>query len=327
MIRTVLGDIEPADAGFCSAHDHVLIAEGVGTLRNPDLRIDGVDEAVEEVGAFQRAGGGTIVDAMPVDSGRDPAGLVEVSRRTGVHVVATTGFHKPEYYEDRHWSRAVAADALADLLAAEVTDGMDRWSYGGPVVERLAARAGLVKVATDGDGLTPLAERRMDVAAEVHLRTGAPVLTHTEHGALAVEQMAALTARGVRPDAVLVSHVDRNHDAGFHAELSATGCYLVYDGPSRAKYHQPEQVAELIGAAVEAGAGDRVVLGMDLALRSYRTSYGGGPGLAWLPGQFIPLLRRCGFDDDDVRRFGWTNPARALSLRSLVDSGQARARP
>ena len=315
MIRTVLGDIDDAVAGFCSAHDHILITEGIGTLRSPEILIDGVEEAVEEVTAFARAGGGTIVDAMPVDCGRDPVGLVEVSRRTGVHVVATTGFHKPEYYEDRHWSRSAPDDLLVELLAAEVTEGMDRGSYGGPIVDRLEARAGLVKVATDRDGMTPLAKARLAVAAEVHRRTGAPVLTHTEKGALAVEQVELLRDCGVPVDAVLVSHVDRNPDPGFHADLASTGSYLVYDGPSRTKYHTPEQVAELIGAASAAGAGERVLLGMDLAPRPYRTSYGGSPGLGWLPSYFVALLRRCGFGPADVQRFGWTNPASALSLR------------
>lgn len=315
MIRTVLGDVPPADTGFCSAHDHVLIAHGIGTVRTPDLLIDGLDEAIAEVDGFRRAGGGLLVDAMPVDCGRDPAGLVSVSRQTGVHIVATTGFHKPEYYEDRHWSRSLPVEAIADLLVAEIDCGMDRWSYGSPVVERLDARAGLVKVATDADGLTVLARSRFEVAAAVHLRTGVPVLTHTEHGHLALEQLEALMALGVPADAVLISHVDRNHDPGFHRELGAAGCYLVYDGPSRTKYHEPEQVADLIREAATAGADERVLLGMDLALRQYRASYGGSPGLAWLPSTFVDVLRRRGFSAREVERFGTTNPARALSMR------------
>lgn len=315
MIRTVLGDIDAADLGFTSAHDHVLISDAIGTVRTPDLRIDGVEEAIEEVAAFRAAGGGALVDAMPVDSGRDPEGLVEVSRRTGVHIVATTGFHKPEYYEERHWSVRADDEVVADLLAAEVTTGMDRYSYGAPFIDRLEARAGLVKIATDADGFTPLAKRRIAVAAEVHRRTGAPVLTHTEHGALAIEQSEALTALGVPADAVLISHVDRNHDEGLHRALGETGCYLVYDGPSRSKYHQPEEVAALMSAAAEVAGADRLLVGMDLALRSYRTSYGGSPGLAWLPSTFPQVLFSAGFTDTDIRRIGWDNPAAALSLR------------
>ena len=156
MIRTVLGDVAPDDLGLCHAHDHVLIGDGLGARREPDLLIDDVELAVDEVQSFRKAGGGTLVDAMPLDCGRDPEGLVEVSRRTGVHIVATTGFHTSGYYEARHWSACLDASAVADLLCAEVTDGMDRHSYGGPLPERLAAprraRQGGDRARGDGAG-------------------------------------------------------------------------------------------------------------------------------------------------------------------------------
>ncbi len=316
MIRTVLGDIAPEELGLCHAHDHVLIGDGIGARANPELLIDDIDKAVEEVAGFARAGGGALVDAMPLDSGRDPAGLIEVSRRTGVHIVATTGFHGPGYYTTTHWSTRIPLESLVDLVCQEIDLGLDAYSYSGPEVTRLPARAGLVKVATGPAGLDARARRMLDLVAEVHLRTGAPVLTHTEHGALAVEQVAELVQRGVAADAVLVSHVDRNHDVGLHAELAGTGAYLVYDGPSRSKYHPPQQVAELMLVASAAGAGDRLLVGLDLALTSYRTSYGGGPGLAWLLAEFVPCLQTCGMDAADVDRVIRLNPARALSLRS-----------
>ncbi|GEM_PF-38948 len=327
MIRTVLGDIPGAALGFCHAHDHVLIGESVATRTNPDLLIDDVDAAIAEVSAFRRAGGGAIVDAMPLDCGRDPVGLVQVSRRTSVHIIAVTGFHTRRYYPPGHWSETMTANDLADLMAAEVTDGMDRHSHAGPSVERIEARAGVVKVATDEHGITPLAARIMEAAAECHRRTGVPVLTHTERGLFGPDQVAFLAGQGVPADAVLVSHVDRICDLGYHAELAATGAYLVYDGPSRLQYHSPAEMARCIAVAVEHGAAERVLLGMDLALRSYRVSTGGSPGLAFLLRDFLPLLRAEGFADADIRRFGWHNPAAALSIRAVARAGPGSNRP
>ena len=315
MIRTVLGDIPAGALGFCHAHDHVLIGENIASRSNPDLLIDDVPAAAEEVMLFRRAGGGAIVDAMPLDCGRDPDGLVRVSRQTSVHIVAATGFHTRRYYPPGHWSERMAPGAIADMLAAEVTDGMDRLSHGGPRVERIAARAGVVKVATDEHGITPLAARLMEAAAECHRRTGAPILTHTEHGLFAIDQVAFFTGLGIQPDALLVSHVDRICDHGYHAELAATGAYLVYDGPSRMQYHTPAEVAGCIAVAAGNGAAQRVLLGMDLALRPYRVSTGGSPGLGYVLEEFLPLLRSEGFSDADVELFGWRNPAAALSIR------------
>lgn len=318
IVRTVLGDVDAGTLGFCSSHDHVLIGDGFGARTNPDLLIDDVEAAVQEVSLFRDAGGRTMVDAMPLDCGRDPAGLVEVSRRTGVHIVATTGFHTPMYYESRHWSTQLTADAIAVLLVAEVEEGMDRFSYSGPQVERLPARAGLVKVASERGRIGAVTARLLDAAAQCSLRTGSPILTHTEHGTMGMQQVQMLTELGVAPDAILVSHMDRNRDRGYHTELASTGAWLVYDGPSRTKYHTPQEVADLIAVAVDAGAERRVLLGMDLALRSYRVSYGGSPGMGFLPGAFLDVLRARGFSSATVERFGCENPGRALSLREAA---------
>jgi 5-phospho-D-xylono-1,4-lactonase len=318
VVRTVLGDVDAATLGFCSAHDHVLIGDGIGARTNPDLLIDDVDAAVVEVEAFMAAGGRAMVDAMPLDCGRDPAGLVEVSRRTGAQIVATTGFHTPHYYEANHWSTQLPVGTIADLLVAEVTEGMDRFSHGGPVVSRLAARAGLVKVASERDRIAAVTDKLIDAAAQCHLRTGVAILTHMEHGTMGVEQVERLGRLGVAPDAILLSHVDRNHDEGYQKELAATGAYLVYDGPTRAKYHSPEFVAGLIAIAADAGAEERVLLGMDLALRSYRVGYGGAPGMGFLPGVFVGVLRAQGFTDDTIDRFTRFNPSTALSLRDVA---------
>lgn len=317
VVRTVLGDIDPGDLGFCHAHDHLLIGAGIGTAANPDLLIDDVDAAAEEVRLFAAAGGRAIVDAMPLDCGRDAAGLVEISRRTSVHVIATTGFHTRHYYEPGHWSERLPLDTVLEVLTDEVTVGLDRHGHGGPTVERLDARAGLVKAATDDNGFDARAERVFTLAAECHHRTGVPVITHTERGAFALEQVEYLTGLGVPPDAILVSHVDRRIDTGYHRDLAATGAYLVYDGPSRHKYHTPEQVAASMAAARDAGGLERILIGMDLALRSYRVSTGGSPGLAYVLDEFLAVLKANGFNSDEVDRIGRANPARALSLRPV----------
>jgi phosphotriesterase-related protein len=139
-----------------------------------------------------------------------------------------------------------------------------------------------------------------------------------DHGTMGLEQVERLGRHGVAPEAILLSHCDRNHDAAYHADLAATGAYLVYDGPSRTKYHSPEFVAGLIAAACAAGAQQRILLGMDLALRSYRVGYGGSPGMGFLPGCFVDVLRGHGFGDDAVAAFTVTNPAGALALRGTA---------
>ena len=101
-VRTVLGDIEPAEVGMTSMHEHLFIdftvvfqppveatakarayepvsLSNLGRVRyNPfgsftNLLLLDQDEAIEEVGHFTRVGGGTIVDVTTIGIGRDPS--------------------------------------------------------------------------------------------------------------------------------------------------------------------------------------------------------------------------------------------------------------
>lgn len=320
IVRTVLGDISPTELGFCDAHDHVLIRGGVGVVKTPDLDISSRQAAVAELNDFRSAGGRSMVDCMPIDCGRDAEGLVEASQMTGVHIVASTGFHTPHYYTDEHWSYSFSVDAITELLIAEVEVGMDRYGYGAPVVDRMTARAGVVKVATELDHVAPVTAKLMEAAAACHDATGVPIITHTERGTLALEQVELLGGWGVRPESILISHVDRNTDLGVHRALAESGAYLIYDGPSRTKYHTVEEVAEMIELVCERGATDRVLLGLDLALRSYRTGYGGSPGFLFLHEHFLPLLRERGADEVLIGAITEDNPARALTFASRRSS-------
>ena len=60
-------------------------------------------------------------------------------------------------------------------------------------------------------------------------------MVHLEHGSAAFELLEVLASDGVRPEAVLLAHVDRNPDPGLHAELAAAGAYLGYDGFARTR--------------------------------------------------------------------------------------------
>lgn len=314
LVRTVLGDIDASELGITNAHEHLLIRAGVGVMLEPELHLDSVDKACEELAIFQRFGGRSIVDMMPVATGRDAEGLVEIARRSGAHIIAASGFHQAMYYTKDHWVYHYSTEQIAQLFIDDIEIGMDRHDYGGPIVERLDAKAGVLKVATDLHRMRPIYEKLFEAVATAHRATGAPISTHTTYGTMALEQVGRLADLGVAPDAVIVGHVDRNLDLGYHKAIAASGAFLCYDGPSRIKYYPDEAIAKTIAAMFEAGYGDRLLLGSDLAKRSTRTSYGGGPGLGYLLGTFVPRLREVGLDDGAVQQLLVVNPARAFAL-------------
>jgi len=313
FVRTVLGDIEPSALGVTYAHEHLVIDGGLPVERFPDFRLDDVDSMVEELRGAVALGLRSVVDAMPADAGRNVRKLAEISRLSGVNVIAPTGLHHARYYVANHWSERATADEVADLFVAEVTDGIDARDYSGPIVRRTDHRAGVIKVAGSEGGLSLRDEKGFAAAAAAHVRTGVPVLTHCEDGTGGPEQTRFLVDRGVDPAHLALSHIDKVVDRGLHRELAATGVTLEYDQGFRWG-DRPNGTLQLIEWMLEDGFGDRIVLGNDAARRSYLTVHGGRPGLAWLLGDFSTQLAERGVDEATRRRFFVDNPARTYAF-------------
>lgn len=316
FVRTVLGDIAPAELGVTYAHEHLVIDAGRPVLMEPDFDLADVDAMVTEVGAAADLGLGAVVDAMPCDAGRNAAKLAEISRRTGVHVIAPTGLHHERYYGPAHWSQRIDVDELADLFVADLELGIDANDYSGPVVHRTSHRAGVIKVAGSDGGLSDRDRPVFEAAAIAHRRTGAPILTHCERGTGALEQATFLLDHGVDPGRLALSHVDKVVDRGYHRDLLATGATAEYDGSFRWG-DAPNGTLQLLEWMTEDGLADRIVLGMDAARRGYYAVYGGTPGLRWLLDGFSAAMDDRGLGSELRRRWFVEVPARVFSFRDV----------
>jgi phosphotriesterase-related protein len=315
-VRTVLGDIDPADLGVTYAHEHVVIDGGRPVMMEPDFDLADIDLMAIEVTEAAGLGLQAIVDAMPCDAGRNAAKLAELSKRTGVHIVAPTGLHHDRFYGPAHWSHRVGADDLAELFVLDVTDGIDELDYSGPIVRRTPYRAGVLKVAGSLDGPSERDRKVFEAAAIAHARTGVPILTHCEAGTGGLEQIELFAELGVDPAHVTLSHVDKVVDRGYHRALLSAGANVEYDQSYRWN-DKPNATAELIGWMVEDGFGDGIVLGMDGARRSYLRVYGGSPGLRWLLDGFTAKLETAGIDAPIRHRLFVDNPARAFAFAEV----------
>ncbi len=315
VVRTVLGDVDASTLGVTYAHEHLAIDSALVRAAYPHILLDDPAIAIEEVRACQAAGVRTMVDAMPAASGRDVLRLVEISRATGLNVVAVTGLHHERYYGPAHWTARIDVEELARLFIDDVVVGIDAFDDTGPVVRRTGHRAGLIKVATGGGELEPRDRHVFEAAAAAHTETGAPILTHCEHGRGALEQVAALTGLGVPASAILVSHTDKLADHAYHADIAGTGAWLVFDQAVRQHEAPLPGTAVAIERLATAGFLDHVLLATDGARRDLWSAYGGRPGLAWLATAFPAILIERGLSAQQVDRILVANPARALALQ------------
>lgn len=310
--RTVLGDVPADRLGVLDYHEHLFQVSPL--LRGDEL----ADEAASGVEAalLRDSGFSAMVEATPTALGRDPAATARIAARTGLAVVATTGAHHEHHYGDGHWLTELTERELADRFLRDLTVGIpdrDVPEGAGPAhaPDGRPVRAGLAKAGIGYWSISAFEHRVLAAVAAAHLATAAPVMVHLEHGSAAFEVLEVLESLGVRADAVVLAHIDRNPDPVLHAELAAAGAYLGYDGFSRSRIRPDSDLIACAVAAAEAGATGRLLIGGDVARSTRYEAYGGMPGLAYLGRRVLPRLVAAGgaaFADALTRE----NPARLL---------------
>ncbi|MEX0769294.1 MAG: hypothetical protein WD035_01085 [Balneolaceae bacterium] len=315
-IRTILGDISPEQIGLCYSHEHIIIEESYPTVLNERLLLNDVEKIVDELRQFYHHGGRTMVDTMPANAGRNIRKLAEVSRRTGVQILAPTGIHLENYYLPDHWRYHYTEDQLAQLFVDDITEGIDFHDYGGPLVDRSDCKAGLIKLATGDEPVTVHQEKIFRAVVHAHKITGAPILTHTNYGRRALDQIKLFDKLGADLSHVVLSHVDRNQDIEYNREVLQSGVYVEYDSAFRWAEGEVNWTYKLLEQLLDEFP-ERITMGMDAAKHSYWKSYGGKPGLTFLLTTFRDDLKQMGLTEYFDKIF-YQNPARLFSFEPKI---------
>jgi phosphotriesterase-related protein len=313
-IATVLKDIDPLELGFCQSHEHLAIVfpEPAGKNQN----IDDPERSLTELKGYHSAGGHSLVDAQPVGCGRGAAVLARISEQSGVHIIASTGFHKLAYYPQGHWIFSSAGSKLASLFVDELETGMYLDGEISFPRQQDSHRAGQIKTALDTEGLSRRYQKLFSAAADAAKITGCALMVHIEQGADPLSLENFLENRGIPPDRMIFCHLDRAvQDIALHKELCRRGIYLEYDTIGRPKYHDDDKELENIQALLEAGYECRLLMSLDTT-RARLRSYGGVPGLNYLIEIFVPRMRDKGISQSHVQLFFVENPARVFSRPS-----------
>ena len=146
-------------------------------------------------------------------------------------------------------------------------------------------------------------------------KTGCTILTHTDGGRDAYEQVAYLIGHGVAPSQVVLSHCDKNSDQSFHHDLLQAGVCLEYDQHFRQLSRGERCVAVDLSVKLVDEFPRQLLIGMDMARQKYWRGYGGQPGLAWLMTDLLPRLRREGLTEQQIARISIANAVEAYAFR------------
>jgi len=314
-VNTVLGPIPTEELGFVAVHEHIGYGMPGCELdtkwwKTPEERYA---ETVPKLRRFHEYGGGTFVDATGICNGRDVDYYRSLSAKTGVHIVACTGFVGGDTAL-AFFARA-SVEYLTRQFVHEITVG----------IGDTGSKAGIIKVGVSrGFRMTDLDKRIYRAAARAAVTTGVPIFTH-----LAVDSEPAIAIfreEGLPLDRVLFGHADDGVSQGRvrDTEIAARGGRIGFDTfgydlelPDPPFWGRPrkERLDHLL-RFIRGGYLDRVLVSADANCSPLGWPGVKGHTVNYLFEELIPDLRNAGIDEATITTLFVDNPASFLTIQS-----------
>ena len=276
MVNSVLGPIDPSELGFTLMHEHIVCKSASMDQAFPDWfnRQEVLSSAVNELRYAKQQGLQTMVDVTPITLGRDIRLLRDVSEKTGVNIIASTGFYNIDEFFFGGWK----IEDLVDQLIPEIEEG----------IQGTDIKPGVIKCASATE-ITPTNEKLLRVAARLHKKSGLPVTTHSSsRDKNGIPQLEILLDEGVEPGKLVIGHCGDTTDMDYLETILASGCYIGLDRFGIEFMLSNDSRIDVLVELLEKGYEDQIVISHD-----YIVSYD------WFPEK----LTRKVIDSDDPWSF------------------------
>ncbi len=323
QVQTVLGPIDVDRLGMTLMHEHLKIGFPgwqVDTTLEWDRDAE-LEEAVQRLERLKELGVGTFVDPCAMELARDPDFMAQVSRRSGVNIVCSTGLYLehgldlagfPAYF------KIMSIDQIQRIYSTELAKGI------GP--DRI--RPGIIKVATGPRRISENEEKSLRAASRTAQALDVRITTHTTMGTMGNEQLDIFLSEGMQPHHVVIGHCDWNHDPAYHRSLLERGCYIGFDGIGIDALCPDEvRIANLVELTGD-GFAKQIVLSHD-NIGCWHFSPGDVPAgmkaslerpkrrYTYLIEEFIPRLLEAGISESAIHTMTVENPRRYFAGEPL----------
>jgi len=351
-VQTVRGPINSDELGITLMHEHVFCdirkyftrpreiakmaladapvsIEILGTLRrDPMICKDNLvlldeDVQVQELKWLRQYGGRSIVDLSNIGLRRDPTALRRVSAKTGLNIVASTGFYVQLYHPP--YVKKKSVEELKDIIVREINEGIDRTGVKAGAIGECGCSSPVP--------YHPDEKKTIMAAARAQRETGAPLTIHPS--LIDVERkLNSVTVGEVYIDLVekegadlrkfYLSHADRTcWNLDYHRRLLSRGVSLSYDCFGKFYYFDSAFVGAggmndvfRINALVQLcreGYDKQLLMSHDICMKTDLRRYGGF-GYSHVLEHVVPQLRAEGVKRKEIRQMLVDNPKRLLAF-------------
>lgn len=315
-VETARGPVEVANLGKVLMHEHVFVLSPEIQQNWPEVWGDEdvrVTDAIAKLSELKAAGIDTILDPTAIGLGRYIPRIKRIADKVDINIIVATGLYTfdvaPMFFRSRTpGSGPGGTDPMVEMFVKDITEG----------IAGTGIKAGVIKCATDQPGVTPDVERVLRACAQVHVRTGTPITTHTHaQSKVGVDQQRIFKEEGVDLTRVVIGHCGDTDDLDYLEQLLAAGSYLGMDRFGLDGYLPTDKRVAVIAELCRRGHSGKMVLSHDASCY-----------LDWIPGEaklgerlpnwhylhisrdVLPMLRENGVTDAQIDEMLIDNPRR-----------------
>lgn len=344
FVQTVLGPVMPEDLGVTMMHEHLVWDQSVYMKKEketaPEKRFldepisvensyktrifhlhahkdnliqKNVAEVIEEVSRLKKAGGSSLVDCSCYGIARDVKAEVEVAKKTGLNVIAATGFYTKGSCKE---VETLSAKQKEEVFIRELEKGIDD----------TGVLAGIIGEIGVSGGIPECEKQTLIAAARAQERNGAPVFIHQPGIEKAGHEiLRTLKENGGNLQKTVLCHCDPVcDDLEYLITLAEKGVTLSFDQFGIECVFAPEDPVNrvwlprdierirAIAALCRAGFSKQIVLSQDLCFKSSYTKYG-GCGYAHVVENILPIMKFEGITDKAIKEMTVENPLKILT--------------
>jgi predicted metal-dependent phosphotriesterase family hydrolase len=299
IIRTILKDLPPdaLTAGATLFHEHLdgVYSRDTRQLELPPPSSADIAPVIADVEAAMKTGVICIVDGGHPDMGVNYEHLKQISRQTGLHVVASGGYYFQNTYPAE--ISTMNEDQIAESLVKEATAG------------RYGAYGEIGDMPAEAD-FTPDERKVFRAVGKAHVQNSLPIFTHNNYGTgpevpreIALRQLDVYESAGVNPRRIAIGHMDSlpGRDPDIMKALAGRGAFVGIDRIRGDAKADEDRVALILGF-LDAGYSDRLLLSSDT-----RRDYG-------RVARFVKQLQAAGVSEAVLHAIQVDNPRMFLAF-------------
>ena len=285
--------------GYTLMHEHITI-DLSGIKNDEDCRLDCFEESQKELCRLYELGVRRILDVTNIGMGRNSNYCRLMEENTGIQILSATGFYKEPFLPEFVYTMSVRE--LAGLAIKEISEGIENTGIKASVIGEFG---------TSKDNFTEMERKVFDSMALAAVQTGAVVTTHTTLGTMALEQAEYLKSEGVKPDNIIIGHLDLSQNPDTIISVLKEGVNIGFDTVGKNNYCPDTFRAQMLKRIAKEGYLDQVVLSMDITRKLHLKKWGGA-GYAYLIETFLPMLLEYGLSEKQIQQLMIDNPNRIL---------------